>query len=221
MKQLRKEDVDYYTLWAHQIKTSIAASQLLIRELPQTSEKSLLSQELVRITTYTELALHYVRMESFHQDLSISTISIDEVIRPLLKKYATFFISKKLHLDYVPTEKKVVTDSKWLGVIVEQVLSNAVKYTPEEGTIRILFEEDTLTIEDTGIGIAAYDIKRIFERGFSGYNGRVNHQSTGLGLYLSAEIAKRLGVSLSVESTVGEGTTVHIQIPSEVMQVKD
>ena len=107
MKQLRKEDVDYYTLWAHQIKTSIAASQLLIRELPQTSEKSLLSQELVRITTYTELALHYVRMESFHQDLSIATISIDEVIRPLLKKYATFFISKKLHLDYVPTEKKV------------------------------------------------------------------------------------------------------------------
>ena len=221
MKQLRKEDVDYYTLWAHQIKTSIAASQLLIRELPQTSEKSLLSQELIRITTYTELALHYVRMESFHQDLSIATISIDEVIRPLLKKYATFFISKKLHLDYVPTEKKVVTDSKWLGVIVEQVLSNAVKYTPEDGTIRILFEEDTLTIEDTGIGIAAYDIKRIFERGFSGYNGRVNHQSTGLGLYLSAEIAKRLGVTLSVESTVGEGTTVHIQIPSEVMQVKD
>ena len=221
MKQLRKEDVDYYTLWAHQIKTSIAASQLLIRELPQTSEKSLLSQELVRITTYTELALHYVRMESFHQDLSISTISIDEVIRPLLKKYATFFISKKLHLDYVPTEKKVVTDSKWLGVIIEQVLSNAVKYTPEDGTIRILFEGDTLTIEDTGIGIAPYDVKRIFERGFSGYNGRVNHQSTGLGLYLSSEIAKRLGVTLSVDSTVGEGTTVHIQIPSEVMQVKD
>ena len=160
-------------------------------------------------------------MESFHQDLSISTISIDEVIRPLLKKYATFFISKKLHLDYNPTGKKVVTDSKWLGVITEQVLSNAVKYTPEEGTIRILFEEDTLTIEDTGIGIAPYDIKRIFERGFSGYNGRVNHQSTGLGLYLSAEIAKRLGVKLSVDSTVGEGTTVRIQIPSEVMQVKD
>ena len=221
MQQSRKEDIDYYTLWAHQIKTSIASSQLLIRNLPQTAEKSMLEQELVRITAYTELALHYVRMETFHRDLDLQKVKIDEILHPVIKKYATFFIHKKLKLQYIPIDEVVVTDKKWLGVIVEQVLSNAVKYTQDGGRIEITFDKGTLTIKDTGIGIASHDQARIFERGFSGFNGRVNHQSTGLGLYLSSEIAKKLGVTLSVDSTVGEGTAIHIQIPKEGLQVKD
>ena len=221
MQQSRKEDIDYYTLWAHQIKTSIASSQLLIRSLPQTAEKSMLEQELVRITAYTELALHYVRMETFHRDLDLQKVKLDDILHPVIKKYATFFIHKKLKLQYIPIDEVVVTDKKWLGVIVEQVLSNAVKYTPDEGRIEITFDKDILTIKDTGIGIASHDQTRIFERGFSGFNGRVNHQSTGLGLYLSSEIAKKLGVTLSVDSTVGEGTAIHIQIPKEGLQVKD
>ena len=126
-----------------------------------------------------------------------------------------------MKLQYILIDEVVVTDKKWLGVIVEQVLSNAVKYTPDEGRIEITFDKDILTIKDTGIGIASHDQARIFERGFCGFNGRVNHQSTGLGLYLSSEIAKKLGVTLSVDSTVGEGTAIHIQIPKEGLQVKD
>lgn len=220
-RQQHQENLDYYTMWVHQIKSSIAASQLLIQALPTLPEKTPLEQELVRITTYTDFVLHYVRMETFHQDLVLKSVSVDEIIKQVLKKYATFFIYKKLQLSYTPLEKQIVTDSKWFGVIVEQILSNAIKYTEKEGKIAIFQEGNYLCIQDTGIGIAPEDRRRIFERGFSGLNGRMDYHSTGLGLYLSHEIAKQLGITLEVDSEVGKGTTMKILLEQDTMEMKD
>lgn len=218
-QQFQQEQLDYYTMWVHQIKTSIAASQLLIQALPTLPEKAPLEQELIKITTYTDFVLHYVRMETFHRDLVLKNIVIDDIVKQVLKKYATFFIYKKIQLEYQPIEESLITDSKWFSVIVEQLLSNAIKYTDSGGSIRIFMQQDCLCVQDSGIGIAQADQKRIFERGFSGFNGRMNYHSSGLGLYLSNEIAKKLGVTLSVESVVGEGTTMKIHLKQEELQV--
>lgn len=220
-RQAQKEQLDYYTMWVHQIKTSIAASQLLIQALPNVPEKSPLEQELIKITTYTDFVLHYVRMETFHQDLVLTEVSIDTIMKQILKKYATFFIYKKLQFEYDPIDKTIITDSKWFSVIVEQILSNAIKYTESGGKIRITLEGDMLCIQDTGIGISPADQERIFDRGFSGFNGRMEYHSTGLGLYLSNEIAKKLGIHLSVVSTVGEGTTMKIHLNQETLVAKE
>ena len=173
-REAYKEQLDYYTMWIHQIKTSIASSQLLIQALPTLPEKSPLEQELIKITTYTDFVLHYVRMETFHQDLVLREHSLDSMIRQILKKFATFFIYKNLRLSYESINQVIVTDAKWFSVILEQILLNSIKYTDKGGQISIYLDGSYLCIQDTGIGIATSDQQRIFERGFSGFNGRMN-----------------------------------------------
>ena len=207
-------------MWIHQIKTSIASSQLLIQALPTLPEKSPLEQELIKITTYTDFVLHYVRMETFHQDLVLREHSLDSIIRQILKKFATFFIYKNLRLSYESINQVIVTDAKWFSVILEQILLNSIKYTEKDGQISIYLDGSYLCIQDTGIGIAKSDQQRIFERGFSGFNGRMNYHSSGLGLYLSNEIAKNLGLELSVESVVGEGTTLKILLQQNKLDTR-
>lgn len=219
-REAYKEQLDYYTMWIHQIKTSIASSQLLIQALPTLPEKSPLEQELIKITTYTDFVLHYVRMETFHQDLVLREHSLDSMIRQILKKFATFFIYKNLRLSYEAIDQVIVTDAKWFSVILEQILLNSIKYTDKEGQISIYLDGSYLCIQDTGIGIAESDQQRIFERGFSGFNGRMNYHSSGLGLYLSNEIAKNLGLELSVESVVGEGTTLKILLQQNKLDTR-
>ncbi|MGU8008042.1 sensor histidine kinase [Streptococcus suis] len=210
-RQEQTELDDYYTLWAHQMKTPIAASQLLAKEVDSSSVRHQLESELFKIEQYTGLVLNYLRLQSFHDDLVIESVNLEELVRCLVKKYSLFFIQGNTSLDLGQLDRTVKTDKRWLGLLIEQILSNALKYC-QEGTISIFLDGDELVIRDTGIGIAESDLERVFERGFSGFNGRRTQQSSGLGLYLSRKIATELGYSLKLSSKVGWGTEVRIGI---------
>ena len=206
--------LDYYTLWVHQVKTPIAASSLLIGDLKDKEAKSQLEQELFKIESYVHLVLQYLRLESFHDDVVLKQENLADLVREVVKKYALFFIQQGLSLNLHDLDHTIVTDKKWFLVILEQVLSNSLKYT-KEGSIEIYFHEDRLYIKDTGLGIQNADLLRVFERGFSGYNGRLTQQSSGLGLYLSKKIADQLGHKIAIDSQVGQGTTVSIAFPEK------
>ena len=206
--------LDYYTLWVHQVKTPIAASSRLIGDLKDNKTKSKLEQELFKIESYVHLVLQYLRLESFHDDLVLKQENLADLVREVVKKYALFFIQQGLSLNLHDLDHTIVTDKKWFLVILEQVLSNSLKYT-KEGSIEIYFHEGSLYIKDTGLGIQNADLLRVFERGFSGYNGRLTQQSSGLGLYLSKKIADQLGHKISIDSQVGQGTTVSIAFPEK------
>lgn len=202
--------LDYYTLWVHQIKTPIAASQLLVAEVADRQLKQQLEQEIFKIDSYTNLVLQYLRLESFHDDLVLKQVQIEDLVKEIIRKYALFFIQKDLNVNLHDLDKEIVTDKKWLLVVIEQIISNSLKYT-KEGGLEIYMEGQELCIKDTGIGIKNSDVLRVFERGFSGYNGRLTQQSSGLGLYLSKKISEELGHQIRIESEVGEGTIVRIQ----------
>ena len=206
--------VDYYTLWAHQIKTPIAASKLLVSEVTDCQLKQQLEQEIFKIDSYTNLVLQYLRLESFHDDLVLKKENIEDLVKEVIRKYAIFFIQKGLSVNLHDLDRSIVTDKKWLLVVIEQILSNSLKYT-NEGGIEIYMEDQELCIKDTGIGIKNSDRLRVFERGFSGYNGRMTQQSSGLGLYLTQKISQELGHQIQIESELGQGTTVRIKF-SEV-----
>mgnify|MGYP001020270727 FL=1 len=208
--------MDYYTLWAHQIKTPIAASSLLVGEIEDKKVKNQLEQELFKIESYVNIVLQYLRLESFHEDLVLKKENVEDLVKEIVKKYAIFFIQKGLSLHLHDLDRTIITDRKWFVVILEQVLSNSLKYT-SQGGIEIYFQEDTLYIKDSGLGIQDADLLRVFERGFSGYNGRLTQQSSGLGLYLSKKIADELGHQISIASQVGQGTTVMISFSEKKM----
>ena len=202
--------VDYYTLWVHQIKTPIAASKLLVSEVTDRQLKQQLEQEIFKIDSYTNLVLQYLRLESFHDDLVLKKENIEDLVKEVIRKYAIFFIQKGLSVNLHDLDRSIVTDKKWLLVVIEQILSNSLKYT-NEGGIEIYMEGQELCIKDTGIGIKNSDQLRVFERGFSGYNGRMTQQSSGLGLYLTQKISQELGHQIRIESELGQGTTVRIK----------
>ena len=208
--------MDYYTLWAHQIKTPIAASSLLVGEIEDKKVKNQLEQELFKIESYVNIVLQYLRLESFHEDLVLKKENVEDLVKEIVKKYAIFFIQKGLSLSLHDLDRTIITDRKWFVVILEQVLSNSLKYT-SQGGIEIYFQEDALYIKDSGLGIQDADLLRVFERGFSGYNGRLTQQSSGLGLYLSKKIADELGHQISIASQVGHGTTVMISFSEKKM----
>ena len=202
--------LDYYTLWVHQIKTPIAATRLLVAEVSERELKRQLEQEIFKIDSYTNLVLQYLRLESFHDDLVLKKENIEDLVKEVIRKYAIFFIQKGLSINMHDLDRSIVTDKKWLLVVIEQILSNSLKYT-NEGGIEIYMDGQDLCIKDTGIGIKNSDVLRVFERGFSGYNGRMTQQSSGLGLYLTQKISQELGHQIRIESELGQGTTVRIK----------
>ena len=176
-------------------------------------ENSELGQELFRIEQYVEMALGYVRLDSESTDLLLRRYPLDEVIRPAVRKFAPQFIHKRLTLRYEPGTQTALTDEKWLGFVIEQVLSNAVKYTPAGGTVTIsCTDAPAIVISDTGIGVEPEDLPRVFEQGFTGYNGRADKKATGLGLYLCRRVCRRLGHTITMRSRVGEGTEITISL---------
>ena len=207
--QALTERMDVFTLWAHQIKTPIAAMRLLLQDEQQV-DRAELERQLFFTEQYVELAMHFLRLEDGTGDLLLKKQPLDDIVRQAVRKYKRVFIMKKLRLCYRPTGAMVLTDEKWLCFVVEQLLSNAVKYTPE-GSVTICWENGrTLVIEDTGIGIRAEDLPRIGEKGFTGFNGHADKRSTGLGLYLCRAALKRLGHRLRIESEEGRGTRAMI-----------
>ena len=202
---------EYYTVWAHQIKTPIAAMRLALQN-EDTPLSRRLTGEVGRVEQYVQMALTYLRLGSDSSDYVIRSCALDDIVRPAVRRFAGEFIQRKIQLNYQMLNYTVITDEKWLGFVVEQVLSNALKYTPQ-GSVSIYMEpEGVLCIRDTGIGIAPEDLPRVFEKGYTGYNGRSHRKASGLGLYLCREILTRLGHSVSAESQVDHGTTIRIDL---------
>lgn len=217
-----QELTEYYTTWAHQIKTPIAAMDLILQktadEEQPCKDAGQLSEELKRIRQYVDMVLVVLRLDSDSTDYVIREYELDDILRQAVKKYATQFIYKKLSLRYEPVNRRVLTDEKWLLFVVEQVLSNALKYT-RTGYIEIFTEEpETLCIRDTGIGIAPEDLPRIFEKSYTGYNGRSDKKASGIGLYLCRRVCGKLGHTITAASVVGEGTTIRIGLARQKIE---
>lgn len=217
LRMARQDMLDYYSMWVHQIKTPIAAMQLIIQSWEESMEggedsctKSL-RVELFKIEQYVEMVLSYLKMEEMGSDLVLMQYPLIEIIKQAVRKYSTLFILRKIKLKLTPMEDVILTDEKWVVFVLGQVLSNALKYT-RDGSVSIYMEDRAgrrvLIIEDTGIGIQQEDIPRVFERGFTGYNGREDKKSTGIGLYLCKSIMDKLGHEIFIESEEGNGTRV-------------
>lgn len=219
----KQEMQDYYGMWVHQIKTPISAMRMLLQtmedEYPEEKKLRELKAELFRIEQYVEMVLTYLRMEDMASDLKLESYSLDELIRASIRKYSQMFILKKIRLEYKTLNQMVITDKKWFCFVIEQILSNALKYTEKGGTIQIFTKQESgqlwLVIEDNGIGIWEEDLPRVFERGFTGYNGRADKKSTGIGLYLCKRIMVRLRHQIRIESKVGVGTQVFLGVTRE------
>lgn len=233
---------DYYSMWVHQIKTPISAMKLLLEaereelgllicdEEQQASLKELsdnvasFEDELFRIEEYVSMALQYQRVSSTENDFVLEKVSVDGVIRDTIKKYAKIMIRSHIGINYSGTGQEVYTDGKWLAFMLEQILSNAIKYTPQ-GVVTIETAEEKdwffITIKDTGIGIKAEDLPRVFEKGYTGYNGHADKKATGIGLYLCRQMADKLGHTIRMESEIGKGTKVWIGFDLDYSDVRD
>ena len=215
----RADSTDYFTTWIHQIKTPIAAMQLILRE-EDTERNRELSAELFRIDRYAEMALTYARLESPANDFVLTQVAVEPVVRRVVRQYAAQFVRRRIALRCEIEPITALTDEKWLAFILGQMLSNAVKYT-ESGSVTVRVTADVrLMVSDTGIGIAPEDLPRVFEKGFTGYNGRAGRKSTGLGMYLSRRGAEMLGHRLSVCSAPGEGSTFTLDLRRDAVDIE-
>lgn len=207
------EMMDYYTMWAHQVKTPIATMKLLVQTEPSSVNKELLEQ-IFKMEQYVDMVLGYLRIDEMSADLMLQKYRLSDLVKQVIRKYASQFIRKNIKLEFQEMETIVITDEKWLVFVLEQLLSNALKYT-NRGTISIYMDfinPKMLVIEDTGIGIAEEDLPRIFEKGYTGYNGRMDKKATGIGLYLCHKILNKLGHNVEVTSEIGVGTKVMIDL---------
>lgn len=210
---------DYYTLWVHQIKTPIASMRLHLQNEDSPLSRNL-SSGLLRIEQYVEMVLMFLRLNSESTDYVIKEYDLDSIVRQAVKKFAGEFIVRKLRLIYEPLHTTVITDEKWLTFVIEQILSNALKYTPSGSITITLAPEKKLCIHDTGIGIAPEDLPRIFENGYTGYNGRLDKKASGIGLYLCKRICTNLGHTIEAESTVEQGTTITVNLAQAALEVE-
>ena len=216
----QKDDLNaYFLMWLHQIKTPITVSKLLL-EKPDETTNTKLKMQLMYIEQYINMAMNYLKMIDYSTDMDITQVNLDDIIKNLLKKYSLLFIHNHISLEYQSNLTYVVSDSQWLTILIEQILSNALKYT-ENGKITIQYLEDkhALEIRDTGIGIRSEDIPKIFDRGYSGFNGRMNEKSSGLGLYLARKISERLNIQIEVESKLSKGSIFRLVFPTNLTKM--
>ena len=209
-EEKRRADVkNYLTIWTHQIKSPIFALRLLLKK--DEINKIECEKEIFEIEEYVGNILGYARLNADSTDYVFSKYKLDEIIRGVIRKYSIQFIGKNNSLDFCETKKIILTDAKWFSFLLEQIISNAIKYT-QNGRVAIYLKKDELVIEDNGIGIMAEDLPRIFDAGYTGYNGRLEKKSTGLGLNLSKNIGKSLRVILRCESEPKIGTKMYINL---------
>ena len=216
----QKDDLNaYFLMWLHQIKTPMTVSKLLL-EKPDETTNTKLKMQLMYIEQYINMAMNYLKMIDHSTDMDITQVNLDDIIKNLLKKYSLLFIHNHISLEYQSNLAYVISDSQWLTILIEQILSNALKYT-ENGKIAIQYLEDkhALEIRDTGIGIRSEDIPKIFDRGYSGFNGRMNEKSSGLGLYLARKISERLSIQIEVESKLSQGSIFRLVFPTNLTKM--
>ena len=208
-----KDMEQYYNIWVHQIKTPISGMNVLLQSMEPTEEVGELQNQLFSVEQYVDMALQYQKIKSTTNDFSFAEIPLNKVIRENIGKYARLFIAKKLAVRYEETALRVLTDEKWISFVLGQIITNAVKYS-DKGSITISACEDErntyLSVKDEGIGISPEDLPRVFERGYTGYNGRADKKSTGIGLFLCKSVTRMLGHKIQISSEPGKGTEVTI-----------
>lgn len=208
-----KDMEQYYNIWVHQIKTPISGMNVLLQSMEPTEEVGELQNQLFSVEQYVDMALQYQKIKSTTNDFSFAEIPLNKVIRENIRKYARLFIAKKLAVRYEETALRVLTDEKWISFVLGQIITNAVKYS-DKGSITISAYEDEcntyLSVKDEGIGISPENLPRVFERGYTGYNGRADKKSTGIGLFLCKSVTRMLGHKIQISSEPGKGTEVTI-----------
>jgi signal transduction histidine kinase len=213
-EQMREKE-DFFALWAHQIKTPIAALKLLFQdEEPSIGD---CKRELFKIENYVSMALNYLRFEDMSGDMVLEKCQLEPLIKQVVKKFSTIFIYQHLTVELKDLDKEILTDEKWFSFVLEQVLSNALKYT-KTGGIKIFARDNAgieIVIRDTGVGIKSEDLPRVFEKGYTGYNGRIDKKASGLGLYMCKGVCDKLGHKIRIESEAGRGTDVIITITKD------
>ena len=219
-----REYREYVETWVHEIKTPIAAARLVARNNPSPATESM-DAELDQIEGYVEQALYYSRGTSLERDFQIRQVALADVVRDALRHKARTLIGAHVAPELGELDYTVRADPKWLAFVIGQVLVNAAKYQGEKdggGRVRIWAErqetgldawETRLAIADDGIGIPDADVGRVFDKGFTGENGRRYARSTGMGLYLVRELCEKMGVSAWLESEQGVGTTIYLGFP--------
>ncbi|SDA61266.1 Histidine kinase-, DNA gyrase B-, and HSP90-like ATPase [Butyrivibrio sp. INlla18] len=220
-----REKEDFFALWAHQIKTPIAAMKLLLAD--EEPDMGDCKRELFKIENYVETALNYLRFEGMSGDMLLEKTSLEPLVKQVVKKYSTIFIHKHLSVELENLDITILTDEKWLSFVLEQALSNALKYTKEGGIkifTRIPEEGETsadteIVVRDTGVGISSEDLPRVFEKGYTGYNGRMDMKASGIGLYLCKGVCDKLGHKIRIESEVSKGTDVVITVCKEKVNI--
>lgn len=208
---------EYIETWVHEIKTPIASTRLIIENNQNDITRSI-KDEIKKVEEYIEQVLFYSRSNNVSKDYIIKEVSLADLVRRIIKRNSRDFISKGIAIDIEAVEGTVYSDAKWLEFIVNQLIGNATKYIKgRDGkvTINTIRNENSivLTIVDNGIGIINKDVNRVFEKGYTGENGRKFGQSTGIGLYLCKKLAEQLGLGLTLTSKTGEGTKVSIVFP--------
>ena len=218
-RKINAERDDYYTLWTHQIKTPVYSMDLMLQTGDTTPSKW--KTELLQISRYVDMALKYLQLDNQYSDLCLEQVELLPLAQEAIRKHSVILIAKRINIDLHDLNSTILTDRKWLLFILEQLVSNAAKYT-EQGSIAI-YQPTPLQIcvSDTGIGIAAEDLPRLFEKGYTGFNGRIHQKSTGCGLYMCKKVSALLGCTFSILSQVNIGTTVTVNFPQGNFSVAD
>ena len=211
----RTEINDYFITWVHQIKTPITVIKLLLNNSNENHTLKIKTEnELKRIDQYVSNALNYIKLIDNDKNMDFTQTNLNNILIPIFKNYSTLFIENNVELEYENQDTQIITDPNWCSILIEQIISNSIKYT-KNGVVKIKFNEETnsLLIKDNGIGIPKDDVPKIFNRGYSGFNGRLNEKSTGIGLFIAKKIANRLNITLKLESEYKKGTQVLLTFP--------
>lgn len=210
IEQDKQDMLDYFTMWAHQVKLPISAMKLIMED--EKIDVRELKAQLLKMEQYTDMAMAYLRLGSDHSDYVLKEFCIDELVRKIIRRFRSEFIRKHIQLIYEGVDLVVLSDEKWLGFVLEQLISNAIKYTNHGGCISIYQKDHSLIIQDSGIGIDEADLYRIFEKGYTGNNGRLHVGASGLGLYLVKMVLNNLHHGIYISSKVNEGTCVQLNL---------
>ena len=213
---IMEEYRDYLEMWIHEVKSPIASARLIIDNDENQVAKSI-SDELDKVENYLTQALFYARSSNVEKDFVLKELGLKQIVGRALRQHVKDFASKKIKLDMDGVSGTVFSDQKWLIFILNQIISNAVKYTSKHPELIFYTTSKaasiTLYIKDTGVGIPSHDLQRVFEKGFTGENGRRFEKSTGIGLYLCRKMCEQIGIHIEINSEVDVGTTVGLTFP--------
>lgn len=225
LKRYNKEYREYIELWVHEVKTPIASSKLIIENNKSELTKSI-EEEITKVENYIEQALFYARSNAIEKDYIIKEMDLRFSVNKVIKRNSKVLIEKKIKIETLDLDKTVYTDNKWIEFIINQIVSNSIKYidnNKKENVIKFytknIGENVVLYIEDNGIGMDERDVIKAFEKGYTGGNGRRFGKSTGIGLYLCKKLSNKLGLGINIESIIGKGTKVSIVFPINKMMI--